>query len=220
LRLADGVVDRAVSGTLLCLARAVICARVGAGVLIVHGLAGNLMVIGIISTGCGSKRLQVSDQLSSLRVPNTATAASSRLWGSQEDGIIGVGLDVLLEILRSLEGFAAKVALVGLERDVHANVRSDVITLDSRCAAIAPLTSEVQVVGALAADMALADVVIKLLCGGASLTTVLPLADERVAANAGLRERLHIVLCLRGRGLLLRDLATRRYASWWCVFVV
>jgi hypothetical protein len=98
--------------------------------------------------------------LSSLRVPNTATAASSGLWGSQEDGIISVGLDVLLEILGSLESFAAKVALVGLERDMYANVRSDVITLDSRSAAIAPLASEVQVVGALAADMALADMVL------------------------------------------------------------
>jgi len=58
---------------------------------------------------------------------------------------------------------AAEVALVGLERDVHSYVRSDVITFNGRSPAVAPLACEVQVVGAFAADMALADVVLS--CG-------------------------------------------------------
>jgi hypothetical protein len=71
-----------------------------------------------------------------------------------------VRLDMLLEILRSLEGFATKVALVRLEWDVHTNVRGDVITLDGRGPAVAPLACEVQVVGALAAYMTFANVVL------------------------------------------------------------
>lgn len=44
-------------------------------------------------------------------------------------------LDVLLKILRPLEGLATELALVRLERNVNANVRSDVITFDSGSAA-------------------------------------------------------------------------------------
>lgn len=43
---------------------------------------------------------------------------------------------------------------------MDADVRGDVVALDSGGAAIAPLAGEVQVVGALAANMALADVVL------------------------------------------------------------
>ena len=72
-----------------------------------------------------------------------------------------MGLDVLLEILRAFERLAAEVAFVRLQRDMHADVRGDVITLDSSGAAVAPLASEVQVVGTLTADMALTDVVLQ-----------------------------------------------------------
>jgi len=41
---------------------------------------------------------------------------------------------------------------------MHANVRSDVVALDRRGAALIPLASQVEVVGALATDMLLADV--------------------------------------------------------------
>jgi hypothetical protein len=67
---------------------------------------------------------------------------------------------MLLEILGALKRLAAKLALVRLERDVNTDVRGDVITLDSGGAARVPLASEVQVVGALAADMALTDVLL------------------------------------------------------------
>lgn len=68
---------------------------------------------------------------------------------------------MLLEILRPLECLAAEITFVWLERHMYANVRSDVITLHSRRATGTPLTSEVQVVGALAADVALTYVVLR-----------------------------------------------------------
>ena len=67
---------------------------------------------------------------------------------------------MLLQVLRALEGLPAEVALVRLEGDVDADVRGDVITLDCRGAAVAPLTGQVQIVGAFATDVTLADVVL------------------------------------------------------------
>jgi hypothetical protein len=68
---------------------------------------------------------------------------------------------MLLQILRSLERFATEVAFVRLERDVHANMRCDMITLNSCRAACTPLAGQVKVVGAFATDMSLTNVVLK-----------------------------------------------------------
>lgn len=57
------------------------------------------------------------------------------LGGANEDTVVGVGLDMLLEILGPLERLAAEVTLMGLQRNVHADVRSDMVTLDSGGAA-------------------------------------------------------------------------------------
>ena len=70
---------------------------------------------------------------------------------------------MLLEILWALECFATEVALVRLQRHMNANVRGDVVTLDGGRATCAPLTGEVKVVGALAADVAFAYVILELL---------------------------------------------------------
>jgi hypothetical protein len=67
---------------------------------------------------------------------------------------------MLLEILRALECLSTEVALMRLEWDMDADVRGDVVAFDCRGAAGTPLAGEVEVVGALAADMALADVVL------------------------------------------------------------
>jgi hypothetical protein len=72
-----------------------------------------------------------------------------------------VGLDMLLEILWTLESFTAKVTLVWLEGDMHSNMRRDMIALDSGSTTVAPLASQVQVVGAFATDMAFANVVLQ-----------------------------------------------------------
>jgi hypothetical protein len=69
-----------------------------------------------------------------------------------------MSFDVLLEILRTLERFATEIALVRLERDVDANVRSDVIALDRGRVAVTPAAGEVQVVRRLATDVLFADV--------------------------------------------------------------
>jgi len=111
-----------------------------------------------------------------------------------------MGLDVLLEILRPLEGLAAEVAFVRLEWHVDAYMRSDVVALDSSSAASAPCTGQVEVVGALAPNVAFTHMVLKVLsatrsraqtaggghayverlCTVASLAASLPLAGEVV----------------------------------------
>ena len=77
-----------------------------------------------------------------------------------QDAVVGVGLDVLLEILGALEGLPAEVALVRLQRDVDTNVRGDVVTLDGCGAARVPLAGQVEVVGALPSNVPLTDVVL------------------------------------------------------------
>lgn len=77
-------------------------------------------------------------------------------------------LDVLLEVLWALEGLTAEVAFVRLQRDVDADVRGDVVALHGGGAAGAPLAGEVEVVGAFATDMALADMVLGCALGGCS----------------------------------------------------
>ena len=67
---------------------------------------------------------------------------------------------MLLEILRSLERLAAHVTLVRLQGHMDPNVRSDVVSLDSSGPARVPLTSQVEVVGALATNVTLTDVLL------------------------------------------------------------
>jgi hypothetical protein len=69
-----------------------------------------------------------------------------------------MGLNMLLEILGALERLAAEVALVRLEGHMDADVGGNVVALDGGGAALVPLAGEVQVVGALAANVLLADV--------------------------------------------------------------
>lgn len=72
-----------------------------------------------------------------------------------------MGFDVLLEILRALEGFLAEVTFVRLEGNVNADMRGDVVALDRRGATGTPLAGQVEVVCAFAADMAFADVILQ-----------------------------------------------------------
>jgi hypothetical protein len=60
-----------------------------------------------------------------------------------QDGVVSMGLDMLLQILWALKSLSAEITLVWLERDVDANVGGYVITLDSSSAAAAPLASQV-----------------------------------------------------------------------------
>jgi hypothetical protein len=76
--------------------------------------------------------------------------------------VIGMSLDVLLQVLGALERLAAEVALVRLEWDMNADVRRDVVTLDRRSATGTPLARQVEVVGALATDVLLTQMVLGL----------------------------------------------------------
>lgn len=77
-----------------------------------------------------------------------------------QDAVVGMGLDMLLEILRTLEGLSTEVTLVWLQGNVNTNVRGDVVALDRCGAARVPLASQVEVVGALPADVPLTNVVL------------------------------------------------------------
>ena len=71
-----------------------------------------------------------------------------------------MGLDMLLQILGALERLATEVTLVRHEGHVYPDVRSNVIPLDGRGVTGTPLAGEVEVVSALAANVAFADVLL------------------------------------------------------------
>lgn len=84
------------------------------------------------------------------------------LWRGTADQnrVVGMGLDMLLQVLRTLEGLSAEVTLVRFERDMDADMRGDVIALDGGGAAACPLARQVEVVGALPTNMTLTDVIL------------------------------------------------------------
>jgi hypothetical protein len=83
--------------------------------------------------------------------------ASVRAWRAHDDRIVGMRLDMFLEVLWAFEGLATEFAFVRLEWDVDSNVRGDVVALDGRGTAATPLTGQVEVVGRFATDVALAN---------------------------------------------------------------
>lgn len=80
--------------------------------------------------------------------------------------VVGMGLDVLLQILGALEGLATKTALVRSEGHMHPDMGGDTVALDSGGTASSPLASQIQVFGALVTDMALANVFLLPQAGG------------------------------------------------------
>jgi hypothetical protein len=84
-------------------------------------------------------------------------------FGGTNLGVIGMGFDMLLQILGALESLAAEITLVRLERYMHPDVGSDVVPFDRGGVAGTPLASEVQVVSTLTANVAFANM---LLVGG------------------------------------------------------
>jgi hypothetical protein len=94
--------------------------------------------------------------------------------------VVGMSLDVLLQILGSLERLAAELTLVRLQRNVDTDVWGDVVSLDRGSSARVPLTSQVEVVCALATNMALTDVLVESLRSRELLVTSVPSADKVV----------------------------------------
>lgn len=102
------------------------------------------------------------------------------LTGTRQDRVICMSLDVLLQVLRPLEAFAAHVTFVRLQRHMDPDMRGDVISLDSSGAAGIPLASEAEVVGTLATNMTVTNVFIKSLGVGESLEAMVPAAGQVV----------------------------------------
>ncbi len=67
-----------------------------------------------------------------------------------------MSLDMFLEILRTFEGFATEFTFVWFQGNVDSDVRSDMVAFDGGGTATTPLTGQVEVVGALAADVSFA----------------------------------------------------------------
>lgn len=68
-----------------------------------------------------------------------------------------MGLDMFLQILGALERLPAEVTLVWFQGHMYSDVGGDVIALHRRRAAASPLARQVEVVGAFAANVTLAD---------------------------------------------------------------
>ena len=73
-----------------------------------------------------------------------------------------MSLDMFLFILWPFEGFPTKLAPMRLQRDVNADVRRDVIPLDDFNLTVTPSTDQIQVIGAFAADVDFAYMVLHL----------------------------------------------------------
>ena len=78
-------------------------------------------------------------------------------FGGADFGVIRVGLDMLLQILRALESLTTEVTFVRLKWHMDADVRGYMITLDCCGVASAPLAGQVEVVGAFTSNVALAN---------------------------------------------------------------
>lgn len=83
-------------------------------------------------------------------------------------------LFVLLQVLRALEGFLADLADVWLEGCVDSEMTGDMVTLCTGCTAVLPLAGETEIVGALSADVVVAEMVVEGLGVDKGLSTILP----------------------------------------------
>ena len=70
-------------------------------------------------------------------------------------------LHMFLQVLRTLESFLTEVALVGLQRNMDADMRRDVVAFDGRGSACAPLAGQAQVISRFPTDMPFADMVLE-----------------------------------------------------------
>jgi len=88
---------------------------------------------------------------------STVRSVDSRL---KQYRVISVRLDMFLEVLGPLEGFATEFASMRLQGNVDTDMRSDMVAFHNGDTATTPRTGEVQIIGTLASDMAFADMVL------------------------------------------------------------
>jgi hypothetical protein len=89
-----------------------------------------------------------------------AGATAGLVLPTHQDCVFGMCFDVFLQILGPLERFTTELTSVGFQRNMDANVRCNVIALDHGDGAIAPGTGKVQIVGALATNVGIANMVL------------------------------------------------------------
>jgi hypothetical protein len=75
--------------------------------------------------------------------------------------LLGVDLFVFLQILRTFKRLLAYLANMRFERRMDSEMTGDMISLRASCTTVLPLTSETEVVGALSADVCVAEVVVE-----------------------------------------------------------
>jgi hypothetical protein len=111
-----------------------------------------------------------------------------RLWsvlgGTDQNRVVGMSLDMLLQVLGALERLATELALVRLEGNMNTDMRSNVVALHSSGATRVPVACEIQIVCALATNMALTDVLIERLWCGKLLVTVTPAAGQGLLSSS------------------------------------
>lgn len=95
--------------------------------------------------------------------------------------VVGMGLDMLLQILRSLESLTTEVTLVRLERHVNTDVGRDMITLDCGRVASTPLTGQVEIVGAFTSNMSLTNMLLSVISIFFFLELIDPTYIERLS---------------------------------------
>lgn len=93
--------------------------------------------------------------------------------------IFGMDPLVLLQVLRSLEHLATRGARMRLEWRVHSQVRGDVIPLGADGIAPNPVACQAEIVGALASNVVVAQMLVQDFWVVVSLTTVVPLTDDQ-----------------------------------------
>ena len=71
-----------------------------------------------------------------------------------------MGFYMLFEILGPLEGFPTKVTFMRLQGHMDTDVRGDMISFDHSGTTPTPVAGEVKIVGALATNMAFADMLL------------------------------------------------------------
>ena len=98
-------------------------------------------------------------------------APMTPIRGTEDYRVIGVGLNMLFQVLRTFEGFATEFAAMRLQRNMDPNMRGDVITFDHMDPTGTPHALEVEVVGTFATDMCLADMIL----GGGNISFAPPL---------------------------------------------
>ena len=78
----------------------------------------------------------------------------------RKNRVVGVSLDMLLQVLRTFEGLATEFASMRLQGNMDANVGGDVVSLDNGDATVTPRAGQIQIVGTLTADMIFAHMVL------------------------------------------------------------